>query len=112
MLRPGDDGYEEARSVWNGMSDKDPAVVVRWSGTADVMAAVDFAREQDHPVAVKGGGHHTAGHAVCEDGRVVDLTPMEAVRVDPQAKTVRVQGGATWGALNYETGPSVSTQSV
>jgi FAD/FMN-containing dehydrogenase len=102
VLVAGDDGYEEARTVWNEMIDREPAVIVRCTGAADVIAAVDFAREQELPLAVKGGGHHIAGHAVCDDGLVIDLAQMNGVRVDPDAETVRVQGGATWGDVNSE----------
>ncbi len=102
VLQSGDDGYDDARTVWNAMVDKEPAAIARCTGTADVIAAVDFAREQELPLAVKGGGHHIAGHAVCDDGLVIDLGPMNGVRVDPDAETVRVQGGATWGDVNSE----------
>lgn len=103
VLEPDEDGYDDARTVWNVKIDKEPAVIVRCTGTADVMAAVDFAREEDLPLAVKGGGHHIAGHAVCDDGLVIDLAPMNGVRVDPGAKTVEVRGGALWGDINHET---------
>ena len=103
VLRPDDEGYDEARSVWNGMVDRYPAAVVRCAGAADVMAAVDFARERDLPLAVKGGGHNVAGKAVCDDGLVVDLSPMDGVRVDPGARTARVGAGATWADVDHET---------
>lgn len=103
VLQPGAEGYDEARTVWNAMIDKEPTVIVQCTGVADVIAAVDFACDHDLLLAVKGGGHHIAGHAVCNDGLVIDLTPMNGVRVDPDAKTVTVQGGATWGDLNHET---------
>lgn len=102
VLHSGDVGYDEARTVWNGMIDKEPAIIARCTGAADVVTSIDFARDQNLPVAVKSGGYHIAGHAVCDDGLVVDLTPMDGVRVDPAAQTVRVQGGATWGDLNHE----------
>ena len=102
VLAPGDDGYDEGRTVWNSLIEKEPAVIVRCAGTADVTAAVEFARENELGIAVKGGGHHIAGHAVCDDGLVIDLGPMNGVRVDPAAETVRVEGGATWGDLNHE----------
>lgn len=102
VLQPGDEGYDDARTVWNGAIDRYPAAIVRCRGAADVMAAVDTARDGGMPLAVKGGGHHVAGYAVCDDGLVVDLAPMNSVRVDPDAKTVRVQGGATWGDVNHE----------
>lgn len=102
ILLPDDDGYGEARTVWNAKIDKHPAVIVQCSGAADVMASVDFAREQDIDLAIKGGGHHAAGHAICDDGAVIDLSPMDAVQVDPTTETVRVQGGATWGDIQHE----------
>jgi FAD/FMN-containing dehydrogenase len=102
-LVPGSDGYDAARKVWNGMIDKHPAVIVRCTGVADVMAAVQFARDQRLVVAVRGGGHNVAGNAVCDDGIVIDLSPMKGIRVDPAARTVRAQGGVTWGELDRET---------
>jgi FAD/FMN-containing dehydrogenase len=120
LLEPGDEGYDEARTVWNGMVDREPALIARCTGAADVMSAVDFARDHDLPLAVKGGGHNVAGNAVCDDGLVIDLSPMDAVRVDPDSKTARVQGGATWGDFDHEaqafglatTGGIVSTTGV
>ena len=103
VLTPGDDGYDEARTVWNAMVDKEPALIARCTGTADVVAAVDFARDLDLRLAVSGGGHNVAGTALCEDGLVIDLSPMDAVRVDPDAQTARVQAGATIGDLDHET---------
>jgi FAD/FMN-containing dehydrogenase len=103
LLEPGDDGYDEARTVWNGMIDKEPALVAQCTGAADVMAAVNVARDRDLPLAVKGGGHNVAGNAVCDDGLVIDLSPMDGVRVDPASKTARVQGGATMADLDHET---------
>jgi FAD/FMN-containing dehydrogenase len=102
VLRPGDEGYDEARTVWNAMIDKEPAIIARCTGTADVIAAVNFARDLDLRLAVKGGGHNVAGTAVCDDGVVIDLSPMNAVRVDPDERTARVQGGATWGDFDHE----------
>jgi FAD/FMN-containing dehydrogenase len=120
VLLPGDDGYDEARTVWNAMIDKEPAVVVQPAGTADVMAAVDFARDLDLRLAVKGGGHNIAGTAVCDDGLVIDLSRMDSVRVDPDSKTAQVGGGATWGDFDHEaqafglatTGGIISTTGV
>jgi FAD/FMN-containing dehydrogenase len=103
VLQPGDDGYDEARSVWNAMIDKEPALVARCTGAADVVAAVDFARDLDLRLAVKGGGHNVAGTALCDDGLVVDLSPMDTVRVDPDTQTAQVQAGATIGDLDHET---------
>ncbi|HSR41248.1 MAG TPA: FAD-dependent oxidoreductase, partial [Longimicrobiales bacterium] len=97
LLRPGDDGYEEARTVWNGMIDRRPALIARCRGADDVVAAVDFARETGAPLSVRGGGHSVAGRGVCDDGVMIDLSPMNGVRVDPETRTARVGGGATWG---------------
>lgn len=104
VLEPGDDGYDDARTVWNATIDREPALVVRCSGAADVIAAVNVARECDLCPSVKGGGHHVSGSAVRDDGLLLDLAPMNAVRVDPDAKTARVGAGATWGEVDHETG--------
>ncbi len=103
VLRPGDEDYKEARSVWNATVDRRPAAVVRPTGAADVIAAVEFARERDLPLAVKGGGHNVAGNAVCEDGLTIDCSSMASVRVDPEAQTARVGPGATMADLDHET---------
>jgi FAD/FMN-containing dehydrogenase len=103
LLRPGEPGYDDARTVWNAMIDREPAAIARCAGTADVIAGVEFAREQNLRLSVKGGGHHVSGAAVCEDGLVLDLGAMDGIRVDPAAKTVRVGGGATWGQVDHET---------
>jgi FAD/FMN-containing dehydrogenase len=100
---PDDPGYEQARRVWNGMIDKHPALIARCAEAADVVAAVNFAREQDVLVAVRGGGHNVAGKAVCDDGLVVDLSAMRGVQVDPVRRIARVQGGATLGDLDRQT---------
>ena len=103
VLTPGDDGYEEARSLFNGMIEHRPAMIAQCSGTADVIACVNFARENNVPIAAKGGGHGVAGRALVDDGLVVDLSPMRSVVVDPQLKTTQVQGGATLADLDRET---------
>src|SRR5680860_175545 len=103
ILHPDDTGYDEARSVRNGLIDRHPALIVRCTGNADVIAAVNFARDQGLPVSVRGGGHHVAGSAVNDGGIVIDLSTMTGVRVDPAARTARVQGGATWGDVDRET---------
>jgi FAD/FMN-containing dehydrogenase len=95
--------YDGARAVWNGAVDRRPAVIARCSGTADVAAAVRFARENDLEVAVRGGGHNVAGTAVCDDGIVIDLSGMRGVRVDPVRCTALVQGGALWGDVDHAT---------
>ena len=103
VLSPSDPGYDEARRIHNGMIDRRPALVVRCHGTADVQAAVRFAREQGLEIAVRGGGHNVAGNAVCDGGLVIDLSAMRGVHVDPRARRARAQGGATWGDYNRET---------
>lgn len=98
-----ENGYDSARSIWNGMVDRSPGLIVRCHGAADVMRAVDFAREHDLVVAVRGGGHNIAGNAVCEGGLMIDLTPMNFVRVDPEARRAWVGPGATLGDVDRET---------
>ncbi|HKE70449.1 MAG TPA: FAD-dependent oxidoreductase, partial [Nocardioidaceae bacterium] len=90
------DEYDAARSVWNGVIDRRPGLIARCGGTADVAAAVRFARDHDLEIAMRGGGHNVAGTAVCDDGIVIDLSAMRAVGVDPAGRTARVQGGALW----------------
>ncbi|MGH2559092.1 MAG: FAD-binding oxidoreductase, partial [Thermomicrobiales bacterium] len=103
VLRPGDEGYDAARAVWNAMIDRRPALIVRCAGVADVISAVDFARARDLLVSVRGGGHAVAGFAVCDDGLVIDLSRMKGIRVDPAARTVRAEPGLTWGEFDHET---------
>jgi len=103
VLVPDDPGYDEARSLWNGLIDRRPALIVQCSGAADVVDAVNFAREQGLDLSIKGGGHNVAGNAVNDDGIVIDLSQMRGVHVDPDTRTVRVQGGATWGDCDRET---------
>jgi len=103
VLEPGDESYESSRKVWNGDIKRRPALIARCSGPADVLAAVRFGREQELAVAVRGGGHAVAGHALCEGGLVIDLSPMTGVRVDPLARRVRAQGGCVWRDVDHET---------
>lgn len=98
-----DVGYESARKVYNAMIDKHPQLIVRSSNVADVMAAVNFARENGQLLAVRGGGHNGAGLGVCDDGLVIDLARLKGVRVDPESRLVRVEGGATWGDVDHAT---------
>lgn len=101
-LVPGDEGYETHRKLWNKMIDRHPRVIARCTGTADVIAAVDFAREYNLVVAIHGGGHGVAGHATCDDGLMIDLSLMKGIHIDQQRRTVRAQGGVTWGDLDHE----------
>lgn len=103
LLLPGDDGYEEARRVHNGMIDKHPAVVARCVGVVDVVEALGFAIENDLEIAVRGGGHNVAGRAVCNAGMMLDLSPMKGVHVDAASRSARAQPGVTWGEFNRET---------
>jgi hypothetical protein len=103
VLRPRDDGYDEARAIWNGLIDRRPALLVRCTGAADVVDAVNFAREQHLLLSVKGGGHNVAGNAVNDGGLVIDLSEMNGVHVDPSTQTVRAEGGATWGECDRES---------
>ena len=100
ILRPGESGYDEARRVWNAMVDRQPALILRCRGTADVVAAVGLARREGLEVGVRCGGHSVAGHAVPDGGLMIDLTPMGGVRVDPLRHRAWVQGGALLGALD------------
>ena len=103
VLRPGDPGYDDARAIWNGLIDRKPALIVQPTGAADVVDAVNFAREQDLLLSIKGGAHNVAGNAVNDGGLVIDLSKMRGVHVDPSTQTVRAQGGATWGDCDRET---------
>jgi FAD/FMN-containing dehydrogenase len=103
VLLPGDPGYDEARAIWNGMIDRHPAMIVRCAGTADVAAAIVFARDNGLPLAVKGGGHNIAGSALCDDGLVIDLSGMRDVHVDPRARLAWVGGGALLSDVDHET---------
>jgi len=103
VLQPGDESYDKARKVWNGMIDKKPALIVRCASADDVVAVVSFARENGILLAVRGGGHNVAGTAVADGGLVVDLSPMKGVQVDPERHTVRAEGGVTIGELDEET---------
>ena len=103
LLQAHDAGYEAARKVYNGMIDRYPRLIVRCANVADVMAAVHYAREHDMLVAVRGGGHNGGGLGTCDDGLVIDLSRMKGIRVDPTARTVRVEGGGTWGDVDHAT---------
>ena len=103
LLQPGEEGYEEARRIWNGAIDRHPALIARCAGADDVAAAVQFARERDLIISVRGGGHAVAGHAVCDGGLMIDLSLMKAISVDPDARTARASGGVLWGELDRAT---------
>src|SRR5215831_6421045 len=121
VLVPGDDEYEAACRAWNGMfDDTRPALIVRCTGAADVIAALGFARGKDLPIAVRGGGHSVAGFSKCDDGMVIDLSPMRSVHVDPAEQRAFVGGGAIWADVDHEaqahglatTGGLISTTGV
>ena len=103
VIHPGDADYDDARAVWNGLIDRKPALIVRPIGTADVIEAVNFARESGMVLSIRGGGHNVAGNAVNDDGIVIDLSRMRGIHVDPATRRVRVQGGATLADLDSET---------
>jgi len=103
LLQPDDKGYDEARSIWNAMIDRRPSLIVQCAGVADVIGSVNFARERGLDLAVKAGGHNAAGTGLCDEGLVIDLSPMKSVRVDPKAKIARVEPGVTLGELDHET---------
>jgi FAD/FMN-containing dehydrogenase len=104
LIAPGDDGYQQARSVYNAMIDRQPALVARCATPEDVAWVIGFARRHDLPLAVRGGGHNGAGLGTVEGGVVADLSPMKSIEVDPGGRTVRVGGGCTWGEVDAATG--------
>ena len=103
VLLPSDESYDEARHIHNGMVDKHPALIAQCMGFADIADAVRLGRAQDLEIAVRGGGHNVAGRATIDDGLMIDLSLMRSVQVDRQAKTARVEGGATWLDVNRAT---------
>ena len=103
LVRAGEETYDEHRRIWNGSIDRFPALIARCEGVADVIAAIKYARNNGLTIAIRGGGHSFPGHSVCDDGIVIDLGPMKGIRVDPQARTARVQAGVLWGELDRET---------
>jgi FAD/FMN-containing dehydrogenase len=103
LINAYDADYDMARAVWNGAIDRRPQLIARCLGAADVVAAVRFARDRTLPIAIRGGGHNVGGTAVCDDGIVIDLSAMRAVRVDPVGRRAWVQGGALWGDVDRET---------
>lgn len=103
LISSGDDGYDQARQIWNGAIDRKPSLIARCGEVSDVVAAIRYARDRDLLVAVRGGGHGVAGSAVCDDGLVIDLSTMKAIEFDRTAGTVRAQGGVLWGELDALT---------
>jgi FAD/FMN-containing dehydrogenase len=102
IVLPGDPGYDAARIVWNGMIDRHPAVIARCTSAEDAIRAVRLAREQDLIVAVRSGGHSVGGFSTCNDGVLIDLSPMRGVRVDPERRVATVRGGSLLGDLDKE----------
>jgi FAD/FMN-containing dehydrogenase len=102
LLQANDADYEQARAIWNGMIDRRPAFIARCAGTADVRAALAFARDHGLPLAVRGGGHNIAGSALCDDGLVIDLSSMKSVQINPELRRARVEGGATLHDFDHE----------
>jgi FAD/FMN-containing dehydrogenase len=100
LVTPSDPGYDQARSVWNADIDRHPRLIVRCARPTDVVIAVRLAREQGLPLSVRGGGHGVGGHAVVDDGLMIDLSPLKAIHVDPVARTVRASGGVVLGELD------------
>src|SRR4029077_1332788 len=103
MVKPGDGAYDEARAIWNGVHDARPAVIARCADAADVRHAVGFARSEGLDVAVRGGSHSIPGFSTCDDGIVIDLSPMKGIEIDVDAATVRAEGGVIWGELDAAT---------
>jgi FAD/FMN-containing dehydrogenase len=103
VLLRGDAGYEQARRIWNGMIDRHPSLIVRCTGTADVIACVNFARGEGLPLAIRSGGHNVAGTAICEDGLVVDLSAMKGIAIDPARRMVHAGPGLLWGEFDGAT---------
>ena len=103
VIRPGDPEFDDARTIYNGMIDRRPAMVVRCANVGDVVRAVKFGRDQGVDTAIRSGGHNGPGLALVDDGLVIDLSPMKGVRVDPEARTVRVDAGCTWGDVDHAT---------
>ncbi|HKS70862.1 MAG TPA: FAD-dependent oxidoreductase, partial [Ktedonobacterales bacterium] len=103
LIQPDDADYEEARHTWNGMADKRPAAIAQCADAGDVVAAVNFARDHGVLLAVRGGGHSIPGHSTCDDGLVIDLSPMKAISVDPTARTARAEGGVKWAEFDAAT---------
>lgn len=102
LLQPGDDGYDSARRVWNGLIDRQPLLIARCATPSDVISAVNFARTHHLLISVRGGGHNVTGSAICEGGMVIDLSAMKGAQVDPARRTIWVQAGLTLGEFVRE----------
>jgi FAD/FMN-containing dehydrogenase len=105
LIDPGSPSYNGARVVWNGLIDRRPALIARCRNSGDVAASINFARDHGLVVAVRSGGHNVAGYAVCDEGLMIDLSPMNGVRLDPALDRAFVEGGATWGDVDAATAP-------
>src|SRR4029434_9890338 len=103
LIEPGDKDYDEARKVYNGMIHKKPRLIARCADIADVINSVNFARENGLLLSLASGGHNAGGWCICDDGLVIDLSPIKYTRVDPAARTVTVGGGCTWGDVDHAT---------
>ncbi len=103
LIQPGDADYDEARKVYNGMIEKKPRLIARCADVADVICSVNFARDNDLLVSIRGGGHNAGGLGICDDGLVIDLASIKYTRVDPAARTVTAGGGCVWGDVDHAT---------
>src|SRR5438552_12589507 len=103
LSQPGDADYDEARKVYNGMIHKKPRLIARCADVADVIGCVNFARDNNLLVSIRGGGHNAGGLGICDDGLVIDLAPIKYTRVDPGARMVTVGGGCVWGDVDHAT---------
>src|ERR1700757_172891 len=103
LIQPGDADYDEARKVYNGMIHKKPRLIARCADVADVICSVNFARDNNLLVSIRGGGHNAGGLGICDDGLVIDLAPIKYTRIDPEARTVTAGGGCVWGDVDHAT---------
>src|SRR5437879_7214736 len=103
LIGPGDEDYDEARKVYNGMIHKKPRLIARCADVADVICSINFGRDNDLLVAIRGGGHNAGGLGICDDGLVIDLAPIKYTRIDPAARTITVGGGCVWGDVDHAT---------
>ena len=101
LILPADPGYDDARKVYNGMIDKKPAIIAKCFDVADVITSVNFGRENNLLISVRGGGHNAGGLGICDNGLVIDLSQIRYTHVDPKTKTIRVGGGCQWGDVDH-----------